>query len=68
MHPLFTFTASSLIDKYGIKSGLTIGIYLIFISNIFRCLINVDFGFVVIGQLIAGIARPFIVNSQAKIG
>jgi FLVCR family feline leukemia virus subgroup C receptor-related protein len=67
MHPLFTFPASYAIDTYGTKAGIAIGSVLCLIGTGLRLFVNSSFWWVIIGQVIAGIGRPFILNCQAKI-
>lgn len=68
MHPVFTFPAAFVIDKYGTRAGIRLGCVLCFIGTSLRLLVNQGFYWVIIGQVIAGIGRPFILNCQAKIG
>jgi len=68
MHPIFTFPAAYVIDKYGTKFGIGFGSVLCFIGACIRMLVNQSFYFVIVGQVIAGIGRPFILNCQGKIG
>lgn len=37
------------------------------IGTLVRLLVNQSFAWVIVGQVIAGIGRPFILNCQAKI-
>jgi FLVCR family feline leukemia virus subgroup C receptor-related protein len=67
MYPIFTFPASYVIDTFGTKTGITIGATLVILGAGMRALINNHFSFVIAGQIIAGIGRPFILNCQAKI-
>ena len=67
MHPLFTFPASFAIDTYGTRVGIAIGSALCLIGTGLRMLVNDSFSWVIVGQVIAGIGRPFILNCQAKI-
>ena len=67
MHPIFTFPAAYLIDTYGTRSGIFLGSILGIIGVTIRLFCNTSFAFVIIGQVIAGIGRPFILNCQAKI-
>lgn len=67
MHPLFTFPASFVIDTYGTRIGIALGSVLALIGVGMRILVNHGFAWVVAGQVIAGIGRPFILNCQAKI-
>lgn len=67
MHPLFTFPASFVIDTYGTRTGITVGSMLALIGVAMRIFVNEGFAWVVVGQVIAGIGRPFILNCQAKI-
>lgn len=67
MHPIFTFPASYVIDTYGTRIGITVGSTLGIVGVGLRMLVNRGFGWVIAGQVIAGIGRPFILNCQAKI-
>lgn len=68
MHPLFTFPAAYVIDSKGIKAGILVGSILGIIGVSMRLFVNVGgFWTVIVGQVLAGIGRPFILNCQAKI-
>ncbi len=67
MHPIFTFPASYVIDTYGTRIAISFGCSLAIIGVGLRVLVNQSFSWVIIGQIIAGIGRPFILNCQAKI-
>ena len=67
MHPIFTFPASYVIDTFGTRVGIAIGCILGIVGVSLRMLINEAFLWVILGQVIAGIGRPFILNCQAKI-
>ena len=67
MHPIFTFPASYVIDTFGTRVGIAIGCLFGIIGVSLRMLVNSSFAWVIIGQVIAGIGRPFILNCQAKI-
>ena len=67
MHPIFTFPASYVIDTYGTRVGIAIGSILALTGVSVRMLVNKGFAWVIIGQVIAGIGRPFILNCQAKV-
>jgi MFS transporter, FLVCR family, feline leukemia virus subgroup C receptor-related protein len=67
MHPIFTFPAAYFIDTYGSRIGITIGCFLCLLGTCLRLLVNQGFAWVIVGQVIAGIGRPFILNCQAKI-
>lgn len=67
MHPIFTFPASYVIDTFGSRIGIALGCTLALLGVGLRLLINEAFAWVIVGQVIAGIGRPFILNCQAKI-
>ena len=68
MYPLFTFPAAYVIDTYGIRVGIAVGCGLCLLGTSLRMLVNSSFAWVIVGQVIAGVGRPFILNCQAKIG
>jgi FLVCR family feline leukemia virus subgroup C receptor-related protein len=67
MHPIFTFPASYVIDTYGTRAAIAVGSILAILGVGLRMLVNQDFVFVIIGQIVAGIGRPFILNCQATV-
>ena len=67
MHPIFTFPAAYFIDTYGSRVGITIGCVLCMIGISLRLMINQGFWIAILGQVVAGIGRPFILNCQTKI-
>ena len=67
MHPIFTFPAAYVIDTYGARIGIALGSVLGIVGIGLRLLVNYSFAWVIVGQVVAGIARPFILNCQAKI-
>ena len=67
MHPIFTFPAAYVIDTYGTRLGIIVGSGLCLIGVGLRLLVNHGFFLVILGQVIAGIGRPFILNSQTKL-
>lgn len=68
MYPIFTFPASYVIDTYGTKVGIAVGSIFCIVGTALRMLVNSSFAWVIIGQVVAGVGRPFILNCQAKIG
>lgn len=68
MHPIFTFPAAYVIDQKGVKAGIILGSVLGLVGCSVRLLVNqVGFWTVIVGQILSGIGRPFILNCQAKI-
>lgn len=67
MHPLFTFPAAYVIDRHGTRVAILLGAALSLAGAATRLLINSHFAFVLLGQVVGGIGRPFIINCQAKI-
>ena len=67
MHPIFTFPASYVIDTFGTRIGIGLGCCLGILGVTLRVFVNHGFAWVIIGQVIAGIGRPFILNCQAKV-
>lgn len=68
MHPIFTFPAAYVIDQKGVKTGIIVGSVLGLLGIGCRLLVNeVGFWTVIVGQILGGIGRPFILNCQAKI-
>ena len=66
-HPIFSFAANFILDAYGIRVGLYFGLIFTMLGAAARLFINVDFGWVLLGQSLAAIGNPFVTNAPAKI-
>jgi FLVCR family feline leukemia virus subgroup C receptor-related protein len=66
MHPIITIPANSLIDKFGTKQSLVLGSILTIIGGWLRYFIDYGVGFMIVGMILCGTGRPFIINSQSK--
>ncbi|CAK64992.1 unnamed protein product (macronuclear) [Paramecium tetraurelia] len=68
MHPILSFVAAQTISNYGWASATNLGVILTIAGCAIKLLIN-QAGFLVllIGQVLCGIGRPFILNSQASM-
>ena len=67
MHPLFTFPAAYVIDTKGVRVSIILGSLLAMLGISLRLFVNFGFWTVILGQVLAGIGRPFILNCQAKV-
>ena len=56
-----------IIDKYGLKKGFLIGISCTLLGGWIRLGCRESFIYVILGNAVAGIGQPFILNSPAKI-
>ncbi len=65
--PFVNFPAVSILDKWGLRVGVSIGITLTTLGMWIRCLINVNYAYVLVGQTIMAIAQPFTYNAVAKV-
>ena len=63
MHPIFTLFANRIIDKYGFATSLRIATIFIIAGAWIRCFINYSYYYAIIGMVLLGIARPFVINS-----
>ncbi len=55
------------LDRIGLKTGMTVGIVGTTIGLWMKCLINISFNYVVIGQTVIAIAQPFMLNACSKL-
>ena len=55
------------LDKYGLKTGVLIGITFTTTGLIMRILINKSFYWVMAGQTLMAIGQPFMYNAPAKL-
>lgn len=73
MHPAFTFPASYTIINKGVAFSVKLGALLTIIGTSVRCLclvsryiltvFHISFYWILLGQTLSGIGRPFILNS-----
>jgi len=61
------FPSTYILDKYGLRVGLTIGMLGTTVGLWIRCLINHSFWFAVAGQTLMAVMQPFIYNCPAKL-
>ena len=64
---LFTFPSTYVIDIYGSRTGVFIGTFLNTLGMGIKILINKGFWISIVGQILCGIAQPFLVNAPAKM-
>lgn len=61
------FPATWLIDKYGLKWGTGIGVFLLGVFGLLRAFTGTNFALMMVCQIIVGIGQPFILNSFTKV-
>lgn len=61
------FPSVAVLDRYGLRAGVTLGMGLTVVGIWLRCLINVDMTYAVVGQTIMAIGQPFLYNAPPKI-
>ncbi|CAD8176132.1 unnamed protein product [Paramecium octaurelia] len=69
MHPLLTFVQTFIVNQTDISVSLKIGCALTLLGALIRTatIITERFYTVILGSLIAGMGRPFIINIQANV-
>jgi len=61
------FFATKSLDQFGLKKGAGIGVYLTSIGGLVRALAGTNYWICLIGQIIAAIGQPFILNCWTKL-
>lgn len=61
------FPSVYVIDKYGLKIGLIVGISLTTLGFWIRSFINKNFIFCMLGQTFMALGQPFMYNAPAKV-
>ncbi|KAL4430217.1 hypothetical protein ABPG74_014776 [Tetrahymena malaccensis] len=64
---VINFPSNYILSEKGLKLGVFIGIFFTVIGAWVRLLINQNFGWAIFGQVLGGIAQPFILNAPAQI-
>jgi len=63
MFPIFSISASRIIDSYGVTTSLKVGTIIAIFGAYVRTFINYDYYFAIFGMALLGIARAFILNA-----
>lgn len=61
------FPSNYILDKYGIRAGVTLGTLLTLLGSWLRILVNESFYYVILGSFISAVGQPLIFNTPAKI-
>ena len=67
MFVIFNFPSNWVLDEKGIKKGIVTGAVLTGLGSGIRCLVQISFSFMIIGQIFCAIAQPFLINAPTKI-
>ncbi|CAM5999484.1 unnamed protein product [Sphagnum balticum] len=67
MYLFVNFPSNWILDTKGIRKGVIIGAVMTALGAGIRCMVNLSFTFVVVGQVFCAIGQPFILNAPAKI-
>ena len=67
IYTFVNFPSNWVIDVRGIKKGIVVGAVVTSLGAAIRCLITYNFFFTIAGQILCGIAQPFILNAPTKI-
>ncbi|EAR83953.1 MFS transporter (macronuclear) [Tetrahymena thermophila SB210] len=64
---VMNFPSNYILSQKGLKIGVFTGIFFTVIGAWIRLLINENFGWAIFGQVLGGIAQPFILNAPTQI-
>lgn len=67
MYLFVNFPSNWILDSKGIRKGVIIGAVMTALGAGIRCMVNLSFTFVIVGQIFCAIGQPFILNAPAKI-
>jgi predicted histidine transporter YuiF (NhaC family) len=67
VYVFINFPSNWILDVKGIRKGVIIGAVMTAFGSGVRCLANLSFSYILIGQLFCAIGQPFILNAPAKI-
>lgn len=67
LYLFINFPSNWVLDTKGIKKGIVAGALFTFLGCGIRTFVQIDFSFVVIGQVFCAIGQPFILNGAMKI-
>lgn len=61
------FPSNYVLDVFGLRSGVLVGTVLTFVGSVVRIGAFWSFNWVLIGQTLAAIGQPFLINGPAKL-
>jgi len=61
------FPSTFVLDRYGLRVGVIVGMILLVIGLWIRVLINYSFWYVIAGQTVLAISQPFLYNAPIKV-
>ena len=64
---IFVLPTNYILDRAGLRVGVTLGVALTAIGMWIKCLINYNFNYVLIGQIFAAFGQPLISCAPAKL-
>lgn len=64
---LMYFPSVHVLDSWGLRKGITLGISLTVLGLWVRCLVNQSFFFAILGQAISATGQPFLFNAFALL-
>ena len=67
MYILMVMPASWVVDKYGYKASVTIGVVLMVIPAVLRYVFAQDYTVAIICQFVMAAAQPFLINISTKV-
>lgn len=67
MYIFVNFPSNWILDVKGIRKGVIIGSVTTALGAGIRCLVDLSFNFVLVGQVFCAIGQPFLLNAPAKI-
>ena len=62
---IFCLPSNYILNKYGSRASVIIGVVLMTAGAVIKCFINYSFGFCILGAVIAGSGLAFIWNAPA---
>lgn len=64
---LVNYPSNYVIDKYGLRTAVLIGMGFTALGMIVKCLINISFAYVIVGQVLAACGQPLLSIAPAKL-
>jgi len=61
------YPSSQVIDKYGLRIAVLVGMAFTTLGMAVKCAVNVSFIFIIVGQVIAACGQPLLAIAPAKL-
>lgn len=64
---IFTFPSIFVINRFGCRNGVVFGAFVNAAGQVIKCFVNHNFYWCLVGNILAAVGQPFLINATAKL-